>query len=544
MKKLFLLLAATVLATSMALAGTPTPPAPQPPINEVQTGLYVTCNVPDASVYLDGKYKGTAPLLLENLKPGKYRLEVTKNHYDTDTSYVYIDEGKVREARCFIEKISGYLTVNTNPSDATIYCDGRLPETPGKYDYSIKPNQIELDEGSHTITLKKFGYQETSATVYIKRNTESTISLEMTPAEFDILGIHASKAVFNPKNHGGFGNLEITVSVTAPGKGVVQFIDRGGHVIYHEDVEFKSWNTTFEWIGTDYQDYIVDDGEYTATLTAEGKTASTSFSVDSTLTYPMYTMTPSGTGIGSVASAELFPKSTFVLSLEAGAMFNLYNSNPMYGAPIKIGLAWTPAKFLEISGGINGVVAGTFAPSFHASAKAIFKTTMDSGTLYYGGLIRIGGSPEPILPPYGWDAGNGLGAGILVGFKTEGNIYFGLESSWIFRPVDGLSSVGSDSILKNGLMFQKTFDNGSVGLFGTLTSGFGIYESKAGEKIDMNSALKSLELGGKAAFYPFESSVNLGIQAGAILFPAKGFGTLFSDNTVYPYVTANLTWMF
>ena len=41
------------------------------------TGVYVSCNIYGASVYIDGIYRGITPLTVTNLEPGKHRMEVS-----------------------------------------------------------------------------------------------------------------------------------------------------------------------------------------------------------------------------------------------------------------------------------------------------------------------------------------------------------------------------------------------------------------------------------------------------------------------------------
>ena len=49
---------------------------------EVKDGtVKVRANVSGARVYVDGNYKGTAPVTVNNLEKGRHKLEVSKNHY-------------------------------------------------------------------------------------------------------------------------------------------------------------------------------------------------------------------------------------------------------------------------------------------------------------------------------------------------------------------------------------------------------------------------------------------------------------------------------
>lgn len=531
---------------AVALSGneqTPPPPAPvgrsreRPTKKEVEweTGIYVSCNISGASIYLDGEYKGTTPLLITGMEPGKYRLEVTKSHYSTDTSYVYLNEGNVREARCYLEKISGFLSVDSNPSGASIYCDGNL----------MSSRYIELDEGKHTVSAKKFGYNTRTETVYIKRNMESYATLELTEAAFEITYAAAERNVFNPKNHGVLGSMVMDFSVTAPGSGIVEISDETGRVVYSENISFYSWNQSMEWIGTDFQDLIVEDGVYTATLRVNDITDSFKFSVDSSIIYPMHTITPDGLGIGSVASAKLYPKSSFLLNVKGGVDF-LSSGTPFYDVPMNLGIAWTPTNFLEFTGSLNGNVSkDNFNFGFNATLKLCNKTPIEMVSLYYGAFFRIGACTDPIKAPYGSDNGYGLGGGLVFGVDIQ-DLYIGLESAWIYKPVTGpFNDTGDDAIWKNGIMIQQLFDIGNAGLFCNFTTGFGTFKNKDSSITQsIVSNIRSMDIGASASFYLGETTFILGVEGGTVIYPTDGFESMFKDSSIfYPYVKACFTWV-
>lgn len=502
-------------------------------VDEKETGLYITCNVSNASVYLDGDYKGTTPLELNDLKPGRYRLEVTKSHYSTDSSYIYVDEGRIRHVRCDIEKISGYLKIVTNPAGAITYCNG-----------STCDSYIELDQGEYTISAKKFGYNPNSIVVHVDKNKTSEVILNLSEAEFNFTYSSVDKRRFNPKNHGNLGNIMLDYAVNAPGKGELTFTDETGRVVYSRDVEFNDWTHSEQWLGTDYQDYIVEDGEYTATVTVGDKSASQSFIVDSSIIYPMNLSTPSGAGIGSVASGELYPESSLVISAEVGVLFGISPENLFKASPISAGLIWTPTNFFELDLSFNGMLHSASSIGFNASLKLGGKIEFDAVNLYYAGLFRYGSSTVSPLGKKYIDFGNGIGGGLLVGAKWQ-DIYFGIESTYLYKAVAGFfggNSNGNDSMLKNGLMVQKTFDIGCIGAYLSTGSTFGSYD---GTNTDgFPSSLKYSDIGTHISFYLFDSTATLGIQAGTYIFPKTGFEDLFSDKTTFnPYIDICFTWI-
>ena len=501
------------------------------------TGVYVSCNIYGASVYIDGIYRGITPLTVTNLEPGKHRMEVSKAHHSSDIFYIIVEKGAIREAKCTLEKISGYLTVISNPEGAKVYCDGDL----------TGDKNIELDEGVHTITTRKFGYKDASEKINIKRNSSYTKELKMDPQDFEILSMDSGKTVFNPKDYKTLSNIEFNISVTAPGSGTLEIESEFGEIVWEQDIDFVTWDQKIKWNGKDSEDYVVEDGLYTATLKVGEKSASYTFVVDSKIVYPMLEATPSGLGIGPVSSAQLYPKSTLLLSFESGAIFKTGDSI-FYGVPLNATVAWTPTKYFEITGTFMGIAGDGFKFGADITAKLAGISSFGSEQVCYGLVLRYGESPSSIMPPYGYDNGRGLGGGVLFGYLIN-DFYLGLESTYIFRPVMGMfTSEGDDSIWKNGLLASKNFDSGSLALYASIAAGFGTFK-KGDESMEISSGVRALEFGGRFAFYILgtkitSSRLSFGLRGGVVIYPEEGGDSFFSEGgTFYPYAKASLTWV-
>ncbi|MBQ5399900.1 MAG: PEGA domain-containing protein [Treponema sp.] len=501
------------------------------------TGVYVSCNIYGASVYIDGIYRGITPLTVTNLEPGKHRMEVSKAHHSSDIFYIIVEKGAIREAKCTLEKISGYLTVISNPEGAKVYCDGDL----------TGDKNIELDEGVHTITTRKFGYKDASEKINIKRNSSYTKELKMDPQDFEILSMDSGKTVFNPKDYKTLSNIEFNISVTAPGSGTLEIESEFGEIVWEQDIDFVTWDQKIKWNGKDSEDYVVEDGLYTATLKVGEKSASYTFVVDSKIVYPMLEATPSGLGIGPVSSAQLYPKSTLLLSFESGAIFKTGDSI-FYGVPLNASIAWTPSKYFELMGSFMGIAGDGFKFGADITAKLVGVGSFGSEQVNYGLVLRYGDGSSTLMPPYGYDYGRGFGAGVVFGYLIN-DFYLGLESTYIFRPVSGMfTSEGTESIWKNGLLASKNFDSGSLALYASLAAGFGTFK-KGDESVDISAGVRALDLGGRFAFYILgtkitSSRLSFGLRGGVVIYPEEGGDSFFSEGgTFYPYVKAALTWV-
>src|SRR5574344_830362 len=88
------------------------------------TALTVQTNVTTANVYLNGNYRGTTPLTIKNLTPGKYKLRVEKQHYETREISINIKRGQRITYNIDLIRIIGKIYFNVNPSNAIVQCDG------------------------------------------------------------------------------------------------------------------------------------------------------------------------------------------------------------------------------------------------------------------------------------------------------------------------------------------------------------------------------------------------------------------------------------
>ena len=222
--------------------------------------LNVNANVSGASVYVDGSYEGTAPLVVRDLEIGKHSVKVTKKHYSVyNTMTDYLKAGYSYNLTASLEKISGYLNTNVTPSDATIYCDGE----------EISKFNEEIDEGTYTIKAHAFGYDDTSTTVTIVRNKTSSISLTMEKSAFEVKSFSANIKAFNPKNNNIKKSVRFNISVTAPETGTLVINNEKGDTVASWDLKFETWDSFVDWYGKE-NGKPLPDGIYVATLKTSG----------------------------------------------------------------------------------------------------------------------------------------------------------------------------------------------------------------------------------------------------------------------------------
>jgi formylglycine-generating enzyme required for sulfatase activity len=130
----------------------------------------------DASVTVDGRYRGRSPLDVE-LPPGKsYKVTIARPGYDTVVRNVNLKERRSRTLTVDLQPQLGVIQVVSDPADAELLIDGRSVGEVG--------GQLELTATEHTIEIRKPGYETFSTKVTPKPGLPQVIEARlMTPEQ-------------------------------------------------------------------------------------------------------------------------------------------------------------------------------------------------------------------------------------------------------------------------------------------------------------------------------------------------------------------------
>ncbi len=138
--------------------------------------IYATSTPSGAAIYLNGNYRGTAPLTISDLTPGSYRIEADMPGYQPYPTTVSVTSGQTTNVLFPLQVIAqpGSIVVNSNPSGAYVYMDatykGTTPLTLSSV--SAKDHVIELDLN---------GYYDWKTTVSVSPGVTSYVSAQMNP---------------------------------------------------------------------------------------------------------------------------------------------------------------------------------------------------------------------------------------------------------------------------------------------------------------------------------------------------------------------------
>ncbi len=142
-------------------------------------------SVPDgARVYLDNQFRGEAPLTLENLAPGDYRVRLEHLAHDPMARTVTLRRAADRVEEFRLVPNSGSLRVTTSPAGVTVLVDGRVAgqteARPDATDQVSEPLTIPLiPVGEQEVTFTRQGFFEARRTVDIGRDRTTTLDVTL-----------------------------------------------------------------------------------------------------------------------------------------------------------------------------------------------------------------------------------------------------------------------------------------------------------------------------------------------------------------------------
>lgn len=500
-------------------------------IEQYKSSITVRTNVYNAAVYLNGTYQGTSPCTINNLAPGMYLLRVEKRGYDSRSYYIQVRRNQNNTFFVELEKTTGFILLTNIPDNSTVTVNGSIIS---QYAVLTGASPLEVDEGYHTVSVRKFGFENYSTHVYVSRRTVTSVAVQMIPAAFSISNFTASKKRFNPMYDGALGSCIFSFDVSAPESSILTITDEYGTVVCtYQFPQFTTWSQRFSWNGRDAYGNVLPDGAYSATITSGTYTHTAYTKIDSTLVYHPIDITKSGSGIGSLPTAFMLGERTTFLGIQVQPTFTKNNplhknDEPFYEIPINLFFGMTPTSWFEfmlhfgIHAGIQSVPL-----SFNAAFKFGSSVPLKKANICFTALIRYGyQSQQSLYAPSNADIGNGLGTGIALGFDAV-KLYAGISSEFIYSALRGNFET-NDSIWRNGIAIEfRPIERIALKAWGALNS------SVLGTS--GNNWLSALDTGGSISMRLGNSSAILSLRGNALVY--------FNDAT-YASGTVGVTYFF
>lgn len=137
--------------------------------------LNVTCETPDADIYINDEKKGNAPWS-GSLDAGDYKVEVRKNGFESQSKTITMAGKQTIDVK-FPSLMpllptpipTGHLTINYQPNNSEVWIDGKkLGTTPRSFK--------ELPIGTYSVEIRKNGYENKNEQVTIVEGQTKILS--------------------------------------------------------------------------------------------------------------------------------------------------------------------------------------------------------------------------------------------------------------------------------------------------------------------------------------------------------------------------------
>ena len=150
---------------------------------ETYGSIYVSSSPSGAAIYLNGNYRGVAPLTIRDLTPGTYNVEADLSGYQSDWSRVTVQSGKQSNVQFTLTPIQQYgsVSITSSPSGAYVYMDGVYKgRTP------LTLNNVAAI--NHNVELDLAGYYDWKTTVSVASGVTRYVDARMVAIPSETTG--------------------------------------------------------------------------------------------------------------------------------------------------------------------------------------------------------------------------------------------------------------------------------------------------------------------------------------------------------------------
>ncbi len=185
----------------------------------------------NVTVIIDGKEVASTPADIDDLKPGKYHVELKKEGYGNWDESVEVNAGKDTHITAELQQLIGSINIKSEPSQAIVVVDGKeVGNSPA--------NVTDLTLGKYLVEVKKEGYETWSKNVEIKMGMDVnlTATLKVKIGSFTIISVpEDAKAYIDDKE---VGTTPLTISAPSPGKHSVEARMEG----------YEAWSRSIDFV--------------------------------------------------------------------------------------------------------------------------------------------------------------------------------------------------------------------------------------------------------------------------------------------------------
>jgi len=131
-----------------------------------------------ARVFIDGTDRGPAPLTVNELPVGRYRVRLTKERYRDYEATINVEDNRISELSAYLARKVGMLSVNSRTSSVEVFIDGERN--------GWVPLRLTLDEEDYLIVARKWGRDEYRERVSIRDRETTAVTVELKESSWKI----------------------------------------------------------------------------------------------------------------------------------------------------------------------------------------------------------------------------------------------------------------------------------------------------------------------------------------------------------------------
>lgn len=184
---------------------------------QVSCRVSLTTNPSGATVIVDGQDRGTTPIMLYDLEPGRHHVKFRHAGYVDSDRFVDTREGPFVEKNTVLREQKGLLLLKTDPADCDVQIDGvAVGRTP-----RLVTNLSVADV--HTVRLRKAGYLDQTLSVKFegRKPVVREVALVLASGTIDAISEPAGAEV--SVNGIVRGKAPLKVTGVPKGRAVVKF---------------------------------------------------------------------------------------------------------------------------------------------------------------------------------------------------------------------------------------------------------------------------------------------------------------------------------
>lgn len=150
----------------------------------------------NANVYVDGNYRDNTPEVISVTAGTPHQIEIVSSGYEVYQQTVTVSTGSTVSIDAnLVSSSDAYLKIASYPAGAAVYIDGTYCGNTA-YSSSTSPNYMSigpLTAGTHSVMLKKDGYNTYTSTITLASNEIRTMSITLSqsaPTPSGYSGLH------------------------------------------------------------------------------------------------------------------------------------------------------------------------------------------------------------------------------------------------------------------------------------------------------------------------------------------------------------------